>query len=107
MFKSMMRSYATVVPAAPAAPTPVVAVPVKPTPVVQNIAPVVKKVKRVGGIRGGLVGFLLGVTVTGAASYYYLLDEYKNANNVIISDIVALQSSIKNLEKHVNSLDSK
>lgn len=60
---------------------------------------VVKAPKRVGAFRGGFTGFLLGVTVTGAAAYYYLLDEYKKANNVIMADIIALQTSIARLEE--------
>lgn len=106
------RSFATVVQAARTPPTPVAANPAikpvvvakpAPQPIQPKIAPVVKKVRKVGGIRGGFTGFLLGVTLTGAASYYYLLDEYKNANNVIVRDIVELQSLIRELEKKVSS----
>lgn len=60
---------------------------------------------RVGSVRGGLFGFLLGVTATGAASYYYLLDQYKIANNVVVADVIALQSSINSLEKHIKELE--
>lgn len=63
--------------------------------------------RKVGTVRGGMFGFLLGVTMTGAASYYYLLDQYKLANNVVVADVIALQNSIKNLEKHVSSLEGK
>ncbi|KAK6201270.1 uncharacterized protein RJT21DRAFT_120318 [Scheffersomyces amazonensis] len=63
--------------------------------------------KKIGAFRGGFVGFLLGVTATGAGSYYYLLDQYKLANNTIVADIVALQNSISKLEQHINSLDTK
>lgn len=63
--------------------------------------------RKVGAVRGGLLGFLVGVTLTGAGSYYYLLDEYKVANNVIVADVAALQSSIANLEKHVKTLESR
>lgn len=77
------RAYSTVAPAAPAAP------------------------RRVGAVRGGFLGFLVGVTATGAGSYYYLLDEYKVANNVIVADVAALQSSIASLEKHVKSLEAR
>lgn len=63
--------------------------------------------RKVGSIRGGFVGFLLGVTATGAASYYYLLDQYKIANSVVVADVIALQNSIENLEKHVKSLEGK
>lgn len=63
--------------------------------------------RRVGSIRGGITGFLLGVTVTGVASYYYLLDQYKLANNVVVADVIALQNSVKDLEQHVKSLEKK
>lgn len=61
--------------------------------------------RKVGAFRGGFLGFLVGVTFTGAGSYYYLLDQYKLANNVVVADVVALQSSIASLEKHVKSLE--
>lgn len=63
--------------------------------------------KKTGSLKGGFLGFLTGVTATGAYSYYYLLDEYKAANNVIVADVVALQNSISQLEKHVKSLESR
>ncbi|EMG46555.1 hypothetical protein SBY92_002699 [Candida maltosa Xu316] len=63
--------------------------------------------KKVGAFRGGFIGFLLGVTTTGAVSYYYLLDQYKLANTVVVADIIALQNSITNLEKHIKSLEEK
>ncbi|KAG2734533.1 hypothetical protein G9P44_002539 [Scheffersomyces stipitis] len=62
--------------------------------------------RKVGAFRGGFVGFLLGVTVTGAGSYYYLLDQYRLANTVVVADVVALQNSVSNLEKHVKSLEA-
>lgn len=61
--------------------------------------------RKVGAFRGGVTGFLLGVTLTGVGSYYYLLDQYKNANTVLIADIAVLQNSINNLEKHVRKLE--
>lgn len=63
--------------------------------------------RKVGAVKGGLFGFLFGVTATGAASYYYLLKEYNLANNVVVADVVSLQNSIANLEKHVKSLEEK
>lgn len=63
--------------------------------------------KKVGAFRGGFVGFLLGVSVTGVASYYYLLDQYKLTNSVMVGDIVELQNSINNLQKHIKTLEEK
>lgn len=62
--------------------------------------------RRIGAFRGGFLGFLFGVTLTGIGSYYYLLDEYKAANNVIVADVVALQNSISNLEQHIKALEN-
>lgn len=85
LFRSSIRSYSTTA---------------------ANGAPV-KVTKKVGAFRGGFIGFLLGVTTTGALSYYYLLDQYKLANTVVVADIVALQNSISNLEKHIKSLEER
>lgn len=63
--------------------------------------------RKVGAFRGGFLGFLLGVTATGAASYYYLLDEYTKASRVVVADIFSLKESVDNLEKHVKSLEGK
>lgn len=63
--------------------------------------------RKIGALRGGLTGFLLGATVTGAASYYYLLDEYTKANNVIVLDLLALTETVQNLERHVLALEKK
>lgn len=62
-------------------------------------------VKKGSNLRGGFVGFLLGVTITGFGSYYYLVDEYKNSSNAVVADVVSLQKSIHNLESHVRSLE--
>lgn len=63
--------------------------------------------KKVGAFRGGFIGFLLGVTTTGSLSYYYLLDQYNLSNTVVVSDIIALQNSISNLERHIKTLEEK
>jgi hypothetical protein len=34
-----------------------------------------------------IFGFLLGATVAGAASYYYVYEEYKVANDLLTEDI--------------------
>ena len=63
--------------------------------------------KRVGAVRGGLTGFLLGVTVTGAGCYYYMLEEYKKSINMLVLDLLSLTETVQNLEKHIKSLESK
>lgn len=63
--------------------------------------------KKIGALRGGLTGFLLGATLTGAASYYYLLEEYTKANNVVVLDLFSLTETVQKLEKHVKALEEK
>ncbi|OBA20277.1 hypothetical protein METBIDRAFT_15720, partial [Metschnikowia bicuspidata var. bicuspidata NRRL YB-4993] len=61
--------------------------------------------RKVGALRGGFTGFLLGVSATGAASYYYLLDEFTKSNNVILLDLLKLNETVQNLEQHVRTLE--
>lgn len=63
--------------------------------------------RKIGALRGGFTGFLFGVAATGAASYYYLLDEFTKSNNVVLLDLLALNESVKKLENHVKSLEEK
>lgn len=65
-----------------------------------QIAPV----RRVGALRGGFTGFLFGVAVTGAAAYYYLLDEYNAGQQAILADVVTLRASLKDLNDKIASL---
>lgn len=63
--------------------------------------------KKVGSFRGGFLGFLLGVSTTGFGAYYYLLDQFTTANQVVVADVVALRESISGLEKHVRALEER
>lgn len=40
-----------------------------------------------------LFGFLLGVTLAGLSAYYYVIDEYKLANDMLTEDIYVRQLS--------------
>ena len=53
------------------------------------------------------MGFLLGVSTTGFGAYYYLLDQFTNANQVVVADVIALRESIAGLGKHVRALEEK
>ncbi|KAG7736767.1 hypothetical protein KL912_004181 [Ogataea haglerorum] len=54
-------------------------------------------------LRGVLLGFFAGVSITGFGAYYYLLDEYKSSSNAVVSDVLLLQKSIRKLESHLRS----
>ncbi|EDP54153.1 hypothetical protein AFUB_022050 [Aspergillus fumigatus A1163] len=43
--------------------------------------------KPVGAFRGGLFGFLAGTAVASASVYYYILGEYRVANQMLNEDI--------------------
>ncbi|KAG5356514.1 hypothetical protein CJU90_1852 [Yarrowia sp. C11] len=65
------------------------------------------KPRKKSSVRGTLLGFLLGTTLTGFGAYSYLVDQYRQANNVIIADVIALNGSIRNLEEQVKQLQLK
>lgn len=61
----------------------------------------------VGAFRGGVFGFLLGSTAAGALVYYYILDEYKIANQMLTEDIYALQAAVQRIHLHVQGLEEQ
>ncbi|KAL1935066.1 hypothetical protein VTP01DRAFT_4206 [Rhizomucor pusillus] len=62
--------------------------------------------KKVGAVRGGLVGFLLGVTLAGGAGYYYLLEEYSNASNSLLSSVEELQASTEKVREYARKIEA-
>lgn len=69
-------------------------------------APIVPKpARRIGAFRGGFLGFFVGVSLTSLVTYSYVLDQHKSSSNVIISDVLSLQKSIRTLEEHVRALE--
>lgn len=63
--------------------------------------------KPVGAFRGGLFGFLLGTTLTGAGVYSYVLTEYKASNDQLTEDIFTLQRATQQLSTHLATLEDK
>ncbi|GAB7346159.1 hypothetical protein MBLNU457_4904t1 [Dothideomycetes sp. NU457] len=63
--------------------------------------------KPVGGFRGSIFGFLLGATTSGAALYYYVIDEYKVSNELLTEDIYGLQAAVSRMEAYVQGLESR
>lgn len=70
------------------------------------VAPVAPT-KKIGAFRGGFVGFFFGVSVAGAASYYYLLEEYNKNTRIVMMDVFSLRESLDALEKHIKTLEEK
>ncbi|KAL8934186.1 MAG: hypothetical protein Q9211_005361 [Gyalolechia sp. 1 TL-2023] len=63
--------------------------------------------KPVGAFRGGMFGFLLGTTLAGAGTYYYILDEYRVSNELLTEDIYALQAAVQRLHNYISTLEEK
>ncbi|KAF7732329.1 hypothetical protein EC973_005225 [Apophysomyces ossiformis] len=61
--------------------------------------------KKVGAVRGGLVGFLLGVTLAGSAGYYYLLEEYNSASGSLLNSVEELQSSTDKIRDYARRIE--
>lgn len=45
--------------------------------------------------------------LAGIAAYYYLVDEYRVANSLVVSDVVALNGAVQRLEAHIKSLEAR
>ncbi|KAK4611898.1 hypothetical protein CLAFUW4_12845 [Fulvia fulva] len=68
---------------------------------------VVSPKKPIGAFRGSLFGFLLGTVLAGGGLYYYVVDEYKVSNELLVEDIYALQSAVQRLEGYVKALETE
>lgn len=82
--------------------------PPPPAPTVVHQSPTLPtvKVKRsIGGFRGGITGFLLGVVLSSALGYNYLLSEYQNASSVLLTSVEELQQSTGNVTSYIKRIE--
>ncbi|EKG12179.1 hypothetical protein MPH_10662 [Macrophomina phaseolina MS6] len=54
-----------------------------------------------------IFGFLAGSVTAGAGMYYYVMEEYKVANQLLSEDIYALQSAVQRIESYVRVMEDK
>ncbi|BFZ58337.1 hypothetical protein PYCC9005_005399 [Savitreella phatthalungensis] len=95
------RSAAEPVPVAPPTPPAPLVQPVVQSPTVHNI-----RVKRtIGGLRGGITGFLLGLAVAGGLGYTYLLQEYSSASALLLASVEELEGSTSKVAKYVRRIE--
>nr|CAG8440326.1 9759_t:CDS:2 [Entrophospora candida] len=69
-----------------------------------------KRSNGVGGFRGGIIGFLLGLTVAGGTGYFYLLEEYKLASSISLDTVEELQKStdkVRDYAKKIETIESE
>ncbi|CAG8468749.1 1859_t:CDS:2 [Ambispora gerdemannii] len=64
-----------------------------------------KSKKPIGGFRGGLIGFLLGVTLASGAGYVYLMDDYHAASNLLLSSVEELQLSTNKVRDYAKKIE--
>lgn len=82
--------------------------PPPPAPTVVHQSPTLPtvKVKRsIGGFRGGITGFLLGIALSSALGYNYLLSEYQNASSVLLTSVEELQQSTGNVTSYIKRIE--
>ncbi|KAJ2799439.1 hypothetical protein H4R20_004440 [Coemansia guatemalensis] len=65
-----------------------------------------KKKRPIGGFRGGLVGFLLGVTSAGAFGFVYLIEEYQKATGLVLSSVDELEKSSLKVKEYVKKIEA-
>ncbi|KAI0059543.1 hypothetical protein BV25DRAFT_1828777 [Artomyces pyxidatus] len=69
-----------------------------------GVAPLQKK--PVGGIRGGIIGFLFGFSLASSFAAYRLLDEYKQASAALQASVEELQLSTEKISAHVRRIEA-
>ncbi|CAM0137903.1 hypothetical protein VKS41_001124 [Umbelopsis sp. WA50703] len=62
--------------------------------------------KVTGAVRGGLLGFLLGVTISGGIGYYYLLEEYNEASASLLNSVKDLQASTDKVRDYARKIEA-
>ncbi|KAI8323183.1 hypothetical protein GQ54DRAFT_296887 [Martensiomyces pterosporus] len=65
-----------------------------------------KKKRPIGGFRGGVVGFLLGVTSAGAFGFVYLIEEYQKATSLVLSSVDELEKSSLKVKEYVKKIEA-
>ncbi|KXN72102.1 hypothetical protein CONCODRAFT_77988 [Conidiobolus coronatus NRRL 28638] len=61
---------------------------------------------RMGGFRGGLIGFLVGATVAGSTGYYFLIHDYQVATGLLLHSIRELQLSADKVREYARQIES-
>ncbi|KAI0314023.1 hypothetical protein OF83DRAFT_483047 [Amylostereum chailletii] len=74
--------------------------------VVPNLGATPVQKKPVGGIRGGVIGFLFGFSLASSFAAYRLLDEYKQASAALQSSVEELQQSTEKISAHVRRIEA-
>ncbi|ORX83251.1 hypothetical protein K493DRAFT_411687 [Basidiobolus meristosporus CBS 931.73] len=61
--------------------------------------------KRMGGIGGGIIGFVIGASAAGTMSYFSLLEEYQIASTKLLGAVEELQASTSQVKEHAKKIE--
>ncbi|KAJ2550409.1 hypothetical protein EV175_004081 [Coemansia sp. RSA 1933] len=64
-----------------------------------------RRKRPIGGFRGGVVGFLLGVTTAGAFGFVYLIEEYQKATSLVLNSVDELERSSLKVKEYVKKIE--
>ncbi|KAK2465240.1 hypothetical protein APHAL10511_002594 [Amanita phalloides] len=62
--------------------------------------------KPVGGVRGGIVGFLFGFSIASSFAAYHLLEEYRQASAALQASVDELKLSTEKVSEHVRRIQA-
>ncbi|KAF8650115.1 hypothetical protein AX16_005353 [Volvariella volvacea WC 439] len=62
--------------------------------------------KPIGGVRGGIVGFLFGFSLASSYAAYHLLEEYQQASAALQASVEELKSSTEKVSAHVRRIEA-
>ncbi|POY75039.1 hypothetical protein BMF94_2015 [Rhodotorula taiwanensis] len=72
-------------------------------PLVQD-APVSRTRRPVGAFRGGIIGFLLGLTAVGGYGYLRVLEDYRQASERLLVSVEELKGSTEQMATHLSRI---
>ncbi|GAA5982685.1 hypothetical protein JCM10908_006744 [Rhodotorula pacifica] len=67
-------------------------------------APVSRSRRPVGAFRGGIIGFLLGLTAVGGYGYLRVLDDYRQASEKLLVSVEELKGSTEQMTSHLSRI---
>ncbi|KAF8635934.1 hypothetical protein AX15_000105 [Amanita polypyramis BW_CC] len=62
--------------------------------------------KPIGGVRGGIIGFLFGFSLASSYAAYHLLDEYQKASAALQASVDELKLSTERVSEHVRRIEA-
>ncbi|KWU45203.1 hypothetical protein RHOSPDRAFT_16775 [Rhodotorula sp. JG-1b] len=69
-------------------------------------APVSRSRRPVGAFRGGIIGFLLGLTAVGGYGYLRVLDDYRQASEKLLTSVEELKISTEQMTAHLSRINA-